>query len=353
MVQAIIHKNNILMTNIKYNCLLWIVGIFFLTGCYQEEELIPMRGKSILVPVEINSISIMRTKSIENEPYTVNRILLLPFKKINESLIGNDDSNFSPEYAAARQVDINSNVSGVEMLNLTENATYKVLVIGYNRNDYDFSDPQNVYHRFSIASTDTPALLTNMYLHSESAVSVPEFFIATCFPYDDTDMSSGYFKPIETERLKATLTRLVSGLNVVISNIPDNVTSVSLVAEKLVNGIRIKDLTATTVRTLTDADELKTFSIQAPVSGQVSFNHYLLPTFDTYNTKLYLDVTIGSLTERYEVKLPDVSGISSANSLSFLPNEVIKISGSYLRIQSGFEINYSINLDDNSWDGVH
>ena len=60
---------------------------------------------------------------------SVNRILILPFRKTDEAS-SNDAANFIPEYSAARQLDVNSFPSVVTMLTLSAASTYQLLVIG-------------------------------------------------------------------------------------------------------------------------------------------------------------------------------------------------------------------------------
>lgn len=345
-------NNNINYKHTSLCCLLWISVIVLLSGCSQNEDITSKSESDILIPIEITGIHVAQSKSIETQPYTADRVLILPFKKINESIITNDDTNFAPDYANAKQVNINSTTSYMTMLNLTASSTYKVLVIGYNRNDYDFNNQGSVSNRFSIGSVTLPTTLSNFHLLSGSAASIPEFFTATCQSYNGATLIGAYFKPNQIKTLKANLTRLVSGLNVDITNIPTYITSITLIAEKLVKGIKPTDGTATVLQLATDADNLKTFSTKIPASGKVSFNHYILPTLDLNKTKLYLDVKYGAFTERYMIKVPDSAGVSATNSITFTSNHVVSITGNYTLINLGFTINGNINLDDNSWDGI-
>ena len=93
--------------------------------------------------------------------YSVNRILVLPFQKINPALPGNDPSNFTPVYSLARQWDVATFPSGNLTLKLVKGLTYQVMVIGYNANDYNFNTPNATGNRFSIGSVTTPTLLNN------------------------------------------------------------------------------------------------------------------------------------------------------------------------------------------------
>ena len=345
-------NNNICFKYAKWQCLLWSIAILMLSGCSQNEIAEEPDRQIISVPVEITGLQTNKEKSIETQPYTVNRVLLLPFKKIDEGISANNESNFAPDYTAARQVNVNALTSYMTMLNLSANSTYKILVIGYNQNDYNFNDQSNVNNKFSLGSVSNPTLLNNIQLLTKSAASVPEFFIATCQSYNNTNVTGEYFKPPQIKTLKGNLTRLVSGLNIEITDIPTYITSITLVAEKLVKGIQPVSTIATVVQSASDADNLKTFSTQIPASAKVSFNHYLLPTLDINKTKLYLDIKYGIFTERYIIKVPDTNGVLSGNSITFSPNHVVKISGNYSNINIGFVLSYSINLDDDNWDGI-
>ena len=92
---------------------------------------------------------------------------------------------------------------------------------------------------------------------------------------------------------------------------------------------------------------------RTPVSGNVSFNLYMLPTTAARKTLLYLDVAYGNgFTERYTVKIPDTEGVVSGNRVTFDSNHWVKITGDYSAINLGFTLIGNINLDDNAWDGI-
>ena len=59
-----------------------------------------------------------------------------------------------------------------------------------------------------------------------------------------------------------------------------------------------------------------------------------------------------STTETYTINVPD-SEVSQSNSIILLPNGTVNITGSYSLINIGFEISRTIDLDDDSWDGVN
>lgn len=339
-------------TYTKWPHILWGLLILILSGCVQNEMIEPTGEEIVSIPVEVSGFSFNQTRSIETQPYTANRVLVLPFKKIDENISTNDDSNFAPYFAAAREADLSSASTYITMLNLPAGSTYKILAVGCNAHDYDLNNPGSSGNTFDIGSLNNPTLLSNIHLLARSAAVVPEFFTAIGQSYYNGNSAGAYFKPEQINSIKINLTRLVSGLNIEIANVPDYITSITLVAEKLVKGVQPISGAATVVQASGDADNLKTFSTQLPVSGRVSFNHYILPTMDVNKTKLYLDVQYGIFKDRYVIKIPDTAGVSSQNSLIFMPNHVIKISGDYANINFGFSLLYTINLDDNSWDGL-
>lgn len=324
-------------------------AILLLSSCSQDESTGTGNDREILVPITINGIGTQQLKAIGDPTYTVDRILVLPLKKIDESS-SNTDDNFAPDYTVAKQFDVNS-FNYAAMLSLAGTSTYKVVVIGFNKNDYDIVQPNNVSRRFSILSSGTPVSLSNMYLQAIDATSIPEFFSATCTGFDGSTSKGQYFKPEDITGLTGSLTRVVSGLELRINNVPEVVTSVTLVAQQLVKAIKPLDGTPVLWQTAGDAEN-KTLGTVTRTSSSVVFSKYLLPTLDAHKTQLYLDITYGTITQRYTVKVPDTAGISTTNSITFSPNQVIRISGDYLDIDTGLVLQYGINLDDDIWDGI-
>ncbi|MBK5722938.1 hypothetical protein JGH11_18880 [Dysgonomonas sp. Marseille-P4677] len=343
-------KCNTSFKYIRWKYLIWSIIIAVLFSCNQNEDFAQADEQTISVPIEINGFAEDLTKSIENQPHTVNRVLILPFKKIDETASTNDDNNFNLDQANVKQVELNNSPTYETMLPLTQGATYKIFAIGYNNNNYDINNP-NLDNKFDLLYL-APNILYDFYYYSKSATAISDFFTAIGISYNDDIQVGEYFKPEEIKTLKIDLVRSVSGLNLEIVNIPAYVTSITLVAEKLVQSVFLVDLEYLNIQSEIANDNLKTFSTQIPVAGNVSFNHYLLPTFDVNKTKFYLDIKLGSLTERYLLKVNDVEGVSSNNSISFYPNQVVKISGDYSNINLGFTLSYSINLDDDNWDGI-
>lgn len=343
-------KRIMLCESFGRGCLILGVAVFVLLGCNQYEDINHTDKRRVAVPIEINNVIKNITKSIETQPHAVNRVLILPFKKIDESIVINEDDNFDLDQTQVKQVEFSGNPTYVTMLELTENSTYKILTIGYNNNDYDINNA-GFAEKFNLQYV-TPNILRVFYYESISATDISDLFVTTCTSYNGEMQVGEYFKPEEIKTLKANLMRSVSGLSLEIANVPTSVTSITLIAERLVQSVFLPDMEFLAVIPEFAEDNLKTFSTQTPVGGSVSFNHYLLPTFDINNTRFYLDVMFGTITERYLVIVNDVSGVSLDSRISFYPNQVVKISGNYSDIDEGLILNYSTNLDDDSWDGI-
>lgn len=321
--------------------------LLLLTGCSDHDLSGSLPEGRVVVRLAIDG---SYSRSPGDVTPSVNRIYVLPFRKMNEGL--NDDSvNFVPEYGAARQLDVVSFPVVSTFLNLQSASSYRILILGYNRLDYDAAHPDVVSTRFSIGPGAASATLANLYLQPASPVVVPEFFSCPATGYLPGGAVGNVFKPGDVTYIRGNLQRLVSGLTIGIGNIPGYVTSLTLVAERLATSLGASDGVPLTWQTAGDGG-LKTFSRQVPVSGRVTFDQFVLPSTDVHNTLLYLDVAFGTSTQRYVVRVPDTPGVSSGNRITFARNHWVRIDGDYSKIDLGFTISDDINLDDDAWDGL-
>ena len=327
------------------------IGMILLGGCSTEadQNLFPTET-CISVHLTTNG-NTGYTRAPGDAALSVNRILLLPFRKADETL-ANDPANFVPEYSSASQLNVSSFPVVATKLNLSSTSTYQLVIIGYNQNDYDFLNQNDATRRFSIISTAIPATLANVCLQPANPAVVPEYFSCIGTGYLNASAVGQTFKPSQVNNVKGILTRLVSGLSLQVSNVPGYVKSMTLVAEQLVTGIRTTDAVPLTWQTAGDGG-VRILGTRTPVSGNVNFNLYMLPTTATRKTLLYLDVAYGNgFTERYTVKIPDSEGVVSGNRITFDSNHWVKIAGDYSAINLGFTLVGNINLDDNAWDGI-
>lgn len=328
-----------------------LLGTLFLGGCSADEDLPEVPAENT-VPVrfEIKSENLAFTRAPGDATLSVNRILILPFVKTNESL-SNSAGNFTPVYSAARQLNVPSFPAVATMLNLLPASTYQIAVIGYNQSDYDFTNQLSPSKRFDIGSVNTPTTLANLYLKPVSPVIVPEFFSCLGNAYSGSVLQGTAFKPGQINYVTGNLKRIVSGLSLSLTGIPGYVSSVTLVAERLATASKATDGTPLSGQTAGDGG-LKTFETQVPVAGAVNFRKFVLPTLESRNTLFYLDIKYGTVTERYTVKVSDMEGVSDNNRIIFTPNHWVKITGTYAAINLGFTISDNINLDDGVWDGL-
>lgn len=327
------------------------IGLVVFGGCSSEDyrDLSPIESP---IPVHLTITGInCHSRAPGDAAMSVNRILIIPFRKTNENL-SNDPANFIPDYGSARQLNVGSFPTVATMLNLSPLSTYQLAIIGYNQNNYDFMNQNDALRKFSITSISTPATLANVCLQLTDATVVPEFFSCLGIGYMNSTMAGPAFKPSQINNVKGTLVRLVSGLSLQINNVPGYVKSMTLVAERLVTGIRASDAAPLTWQTAGDGN-FKTLGTRTPVSGTVNFNLFMMPTTAARSTLLYLDVAYGNgFTERYTVKVTDSTGVVSGNRIIFNSNHWVKITGDYSSVNLGFTLTNNINLDDNAWDGI-
>ncbi len=330
----------------------WAVFLvsLWLGGCSTDDIPIDQEVERISVPLTITEEGLSITRAVGDATPSVNRVLILPFKKTNEAL-ANDPVNFVPDYIAAKQIDVNTFPLNTAMFRLSVGSTYQLMMIGYNRNEYDFADPGNSSRRFDIGLSGRPGSLADMNLKLVSAVNIPELFSCMGNGYNQSALVGGMFRPEQINNIKGVLNRISSGLTLNISNIPAYVTSVQLSAEQLVTAVKATDGTPVQWQTAGDSG-IKVLGTMTPVSGRVTFSTFMLPTLDTRKTLLFLDVTYAAITERYTVKIADTAGVITGNRIIFSPNHWIRIDGDYSRINIGFTLSYNINLDDNAWDGI-
>lgn len=327
------------------------IGLVVSGGCSAEDNQdLPHAEISIPVHLTINDIC-CNSRAPGDAAMSVNRILIIPFRKTNENL-SNDPANFIPDYNSARQLNVGTFPTVASTLNLSPSSTYQLTIIGYNQNDYDFMNPTDALQKFSITSAASPASLANICLQTTNPAVVPEFFSCSGIGYMNSTMVGPAFKPSQINNVEGTLVRRVSGLSLRMNNIPGYVKSITLIAERLVTGIRASDAAPLTWQAAGDGTQ-KTLGTKIPVSGTVYFNLFMLPTTAARSTMLYLDVAYGNgFTERYTVKLPDSPGVVSGNRITFDSNHWVKITGNYSSVNLGFTLSGDINLDDNAWDGI-
>lgn len=330
-----------------YNILILLTVFLFLSGCSPAGMENQPEDKVISVGLSLNTDLLTKASvDIGKDTSVVDRILVVPFQKVNVSLPDSRTDNFIPVWNFARQWNVSSFPVQSLKLGLMRGQIYKVLVLGYNHLDYDFYNPSLSTNWVVLNSQPLPTTLANFQLYPKSANQVPEFFTCFCI-----SAGNAVFEPQEGGILSGRLGRVVSGLSVQVTGIPGYVKSVSLVADKMVKAVRVADTTASLVQMPGD-NENRVIQTQNVVSGNVKFSNFLLPTGVANKTLLYLDITLGATRQRYTIKLPETD-VSVDNQVILMPNSPVKITGDYDKINYGFTISRDINLDDDVWDGLN
>lgn len=336
-----------------YKAIIYCLGVLFaVVACTAEAPLgLDSDVQETTIAVQVNvSPDEIQTRAPSDAALSVNRILIVPFRKTNEAL-PDDPANYEPVYTSAQQFTVTAFPKTATMLNLQAASTYRLLILGYNWLDYDFATPNSASRRFDIGQTSTPATLANVFLKPLNIAGIPEFFSCQGTGYKDGNIVGESFRPDQINSARGTLHRIVSGLTLELNQIPAYVSSVTLIAEQLVTATRATDGTALQWQTSGDGTS-RTMAVRSPVAGRVVFDQFVLSIPDAQKTLLYLDVKYGGFVERHKVLVPDKPNVISDNRIVFKPNEWIKLTGSYTTIGYGFTLVNNINLDDDDWDGI-
>lgn len=336
-------------TSHRFVFLAGILTALLLGGCSNDDASGEFPGDAVPVRFEINSNQAF-TRAPGDPALSVNRILIIPFKKTSEAL-PNDPVNFQPDYTSAKQLDVNRFPTVATMLSLSASSTYQMMVIGYNRNDYDFTNQGSPTRRFNIGSATAPTTLANIHLQPVNAPDVPEFYSCMGTGYMNYTPVGQFFTPGQINNITGTLKRLVSGFTLQMTNVTSDVQSVTLVAQQLITAVSAVD-GRPLVNNAPGVEKI--IDQQIPVAGTVRFNKFIEPNSGMGTTQFYLDVVYNTPipNKRFTLKVGDLAGVSSANNITFAPNHWVQVTGDYTKIDFGFIITDSINLDDNVWDGL-
>lgn len=324
-------------------------AVLLLAGCAREKPGGTVEERAD-VTVSFTGDGAWFTRAL-TDSHTVDRILLIPFTKIDPS--GTDTpENFTPDMTMIEQIEV-STFPVSATLSLSEGLEYRVMAIGYNNFDMDFTVTGLTGHTIGMVFAGSPPTIANLAIGLSAPYptpyAVPDIFGCYC---TDSTMNTT-FVASDNVSLTGELNRYLSGLEVEINNIPEEVTSISLLAEILSSTILVHDQTPILYDVAPDTDN-NLLGTQTPSAETVAFDSKQLPTPADFPTKLYLDVTKGDETERFEIKVEDLEGVVLDNAFYLLPNRIISIVGDYDKIDFGFTISIGdgINLDDDTWDGL-
>ena len=318
-----------------------VLGSGLLWSC-QQDDMTP--GDNVEVDVRIGADNVIETRAFGNDdPLSVDRILVIPFTKSNG--LAEDNANYKAARELVKQIDVDQfPVVDLKIL-LSPLSTCRLVVIGFNRQDYDLygGDPLS-----SGIAIDYGSSLSELSIEDRAAENgsprTAELF------YDMSDP----FRPGSGTTVSATLIRMVGGISVTLTNVPEGVET------------RLCHTTPLTVRWMvigeTAADTFDTQEGYYPMTnngGGVSYySRYYFPTTGATPVTMELEaVNTSSLPSDPPIARVPVA-TSSGNQFTLDAGQAINLNGDYRQVILGQELfvanpsNNGINIDDDDWDGV-
>ncbi len=322
-----------------------------LASCVKTERLAPEQPQEQLVAVNLDLSaggSLAATRAFSDTGTSrVDRVLILPFAKTNEAL-PDDDANFVLDYSLIRQIDLadplpNEGKLAVSLF-LQPDVSYKIAALGFGQQDFDYADLTNPNATLlMVVMKGVEMKLSDFMIQTFSMAHRPELFGCMC--HEGGDENDTVFNASGSTALAGTLTRMVGGFSVRITDIPDYVTSISLIPKDLTVTVNLYGVPAYTLGEPYYGLTLET--LEPDASGTVEFEEFLFAAFDPMSFRL--DVMLGTSIESYTVTTN-----SGVTTFPIAPNQAINLSGSYAEaINFGFTAANTINLDDDAWDGLN
>ncbi len=319
------------------NILMLAVCMAMFAACDTEQ---PAPSDEGLVAVELSLDAVELTRAFSNgQPVDIDRVLLLPFVK--EGSAGTD-ADFRFDQNLAIQVDVASFPTPEIIMHLSGGNPYKIVALGYKSADYDWSTKSGKFAIGGYSLEDTGFWIPD-------ATQAPVVYMDVC-----SVNSAEEFVAANALQIEGTLMRMVAGVSLSLTAIPDFVTGIDLVATgDLTTSIM---LTGTPAGTQSPGDDLsRTLATLSPVrgaspdTGTVDFNGYILPSSANLGYQLVVHLGISS-TQTYTVMA------GGATTFPVLANQASNLSGDYTTaINFGFVMGTggAINLDDPAWDGIN
>ncbi len=312
-----------------------LVGACLLSSCQKGDSAF---GDRVEVDMQIGAHNVIGTRVFSNDdPLSVDRILVIPFTKSNAA--AEDNANYTAEPGLAVQMDVDGfPVTDLKML-LSPLSTCKLVVFGFNRQNYDFhnSDPSTDGLVIDYGGTLAELSIEDRAAARGTSQSAELF-------YDVSDP----FRPGSGTSVSANLVRMVGGLSVTLTNVPDGVE------------MRLYHTAPFTTRWMvigaTAAGSFDTqdgyYSITNNGGGTHYYSRYYFPTGSTPIT-----MDIEAIDPEASPKRVPVA-TSSGSQFTLVANQAINLRGDYRSIILGQELFVSnpsdngVHIDDDNWDGV-
>ena len=324
-------------------------------GCAVEELRAP---RDAMATVRLNfSADRWQTRAFTNDPasHSVDRILVLPFVKTGTSTSYSDE-DYVPVESQIVQLDIEEFPVENLALKLLRGSTYKVVILGYNSGDYDHNDPDNPNNKFTVQDTDQsgdpPSLNTCSIEFNEISGQYEfcEIFSGVATTSDEAET----FVADDNTVVGSVLKRLPGGFSVAITDVPAEVSSMTLRCDAYTTGVFIGRGGAQSSESSSSEGPTFVLATQTPSAGTVVFDRYLLErTSSPTHFAIEIQYSDGKVAT-YSVRATDNTG-QAFDAFQINHNQALNLSGSYNNIDVGFVMNPDggIDLDDEEWDGYH
>lgn len=317
-----------------------LLGICSLWSCQKGD----MASDAVEVGVRIGADNVIDTRAFGNDdPLSVDRILVVPFTK--SDALAEDNANYKAARELAIQIDVDQfPIDNLKML-LSPLSTCRLVFIGFNRHDYDLygSDPLANGIVIDYGNSLSDLSIEDRTTQSGTLSNAELFF----------DISDP-FRPNGNTTVSALLTRMVGGISVTLTNVPEGVET------------RIYHTTPLTTRWMvigeTAADTFDTqdayYTMTSNGNGVNYYSRYYFPTGTTTPITMEMEA-VGTSSQPSDPPIGRVSvATSSGNRFALEADQAINLRGDYRQVILGLELfaanpsNNGINIDDNDWDGV-
>lgn len=346
----------------KYS-FVWL--LLLITSCSNEELL------SDKTDEESGVVSIRVTDIIPNtstraltpdEPATcnVNQVQLLIFKNNGSGTYLYDSDDFITSAYTEETTTGTVQLNGTQVpcqsitrifrkkVNLVENETYRIMALAYEVADAQaISTPYTLNLVVGATTFEEAQLSITASTDIDNPKSAPElFFTNSCKGNDDNIYIT---TTTAANGIKGTLYRVVGGFRMTITNVPDNIASLRLIAER----IGVKQQMVGTYGFITPVEYAYGCCVAniTPANGTALFDLFLLSSPESY---FYVDAISNDGTfTRYLIKCEDKdSGIIGPtgikdyivkdNQFLILKNRLIRLQGPFENLRTG---NIQIDID--------
>ena len=312
-----------------------ILGTCLLWSCQKGD---PASGSLVKIDMRIGADNVIGVRAFsDDDPLSVDRILIMPFTKRDGLAENNANYMAAPELAVQLDVD-NFPVENLKIF-LSPMSTCKLVVLGFNRQNYDHynRDPQTDDIVIDYAGSLYDLNIEDMMTGNLSPQNAELFY----------DMSES-FRPGSGTSVSATLVRMVGGISVTLTSVPDGVEMRLYHTSSFASRWKPIDRKAADSYTQTGYYQMTT------AGGVSSYSRFYFPTNGTPITMEIeaVDIATGEQIARVRV------ATSGSSEFNLAANQAINLSGDYRSVILGQQLfvanpaDTGINIDDDNWDGV-